>query len=121
MQPHVDLSKQLDEYDPRCHAKSTHTFMVHLADCKQGGETVFLTHLNALRSCQLHREARDLSLEPEPELQVEEQDGEQDCSVLAAALPRRGRLVVFPHECPHAGMAVLDVPKKFLRGELLLE
>lgn len=121
MQPHVDLSKQLDEYDPRCHAKSTHTFMVHLADCKQGGETVFLTHLNALRSCQLHREARDLSLEPEPELQVEEQDGEQDCPVLAAALPRRGRLVVFPHECPHAGMAVLDVPKKFLRGELLLE
>ena len=43
MQPHVDLSKQLDEYDIRDTAKSSHTFMLHLADCSAGGETVFLT------------------------------------------------------------------------------
>ena len=41
--------------------------------------------------------------------------------VLGAALPQRGRLVVFPHMCPHAGLPVVDVPKKFLRGELLIE
>ena len=31
----------------------------------------------------------------------------------------RGRLLVFPHVCPHAGSAVGSVPKLFLRGELL--
>lgn len=123
MQPHVDLSKQLDEYEPRCHAKSTHTFMVHLADCDQGGATVFLAHLNALQSRQADEQKQqpqtdDSGMEMPKETHVQGMDGQR---TLGAALPRRGRLVVFPHECPHAGMPVLDVPKKFLRGELLLE
>ncbi len=33
--------------------------------------------------------------------------------------PRRGRLLVFPHVCPHEGRAVLDIPKLLLRGELI--
>jgi hypothetical protein len=123
MQPHVDLSKQLDEYEPRCHAKSTHTFMIHLADCDQGGETVFLTHLNSIGSRQV--DGRDKKPEPglEPHQQNESYLEEMDRlqTVLGAAAPRRGRLVVFPHGCPHAGLSVLAVPKKFLRGELLLE
>ena len=37
--------------------------------------------------------------------------------VLATVEPRRGRLLVFPHACPHAGLAVIDAPKLLLRGE----
>jgi hypothetical protein len=36
----------------------------------------------------------------------------------AKAPPQRGRLVVFLHEWPHAGLPVLDMIKTFLRGEL---
>ena len=32
--------------------------------------------------------------------------------------PLRGRLLVFPHECPHAGRPVIDTNKLVLRGEL---
>ena len=37
---------------------------------------------------------------------------------LASVQPRRGRLLVFPHACPHAGLAVQAAPKLLLRGEL---
>lgn len=135
MQPHVDLSKQLDEYDARCHAKSTHTFMVHLADCDQGGETVFLSHLNALSSRKPGSLEQDFEEKDERGLALQRQnDSSEDqretiptegqdkkVGLLGAAIPRRGRLVIFPHACPHAGMPVLSVPKKFLRGELLIE
>ena len=94
--------------------KSTHTFMLHLADCSEGGETVFLTHINRAPNLKDNSEP-----EPEPEREQEQDDGVDD-SVLGSALPQRGRLVVFPHACPHAGLAVVDVPKRFLRGELLI-
>ena len=48
MQPHVDLSKRVAEYDQLDATKSTHTFMLHLADCATGGETAFLTSVGAL-------------------------------------------------------------------------
>ena len=35
--------------------------------------------------------------------------------------PRRGRVLVFPHDCPHAGRPVVDVPKLLLRGECYVE
>ena len=40
---------------------------------------------------------------------------------LASVAPLRGRLLLFPHVCPHAGNPVVDVPKCFLRGELRWE
>jgi len=75
---------------------STHTFMLHLADCEAGGETVFLERLPPVRG---------------------------PMNILAKAQPRRGRLLLFPHLCPHAGLPVLNLPprKLFLRGELLCE
>ena len=54
-------------------------------------------------------------LEPEPETVAPE------TVVLASVSPRRGRVLIFPHACPHAGRAVQDVPKLFLRGELRWE
>jgi len=39
-------------------------------------------------------------------------------NALAVVAPVRGRLLLFPHLCPHEGRAVVDAPKVFLRGEL---
>jgi sRNA-binding protein len=38
--------------------------------------------------------------------------------VLASVSPARGRLLVFPHLCPHEGGVVIDLPKTLIRGEL---
>eukprot|EP01045_Picozoa_sp_COSAG04_P001111 COSAG04_NODE_34_length_34523_cov_40.302446_25_plen_701_part_00 len=101
MQPHVDLSKRVAEYDQLDATKSTHTFMLHLADCATGGETAFLTSVGALQNADAAEQKEE--------------------GVLGVAAPKRGRLIVFPHECPHAGLPCVDVPKHFLRGELLWE
>lgn len=39
---------------------------------------------------------------------------------LATVTPTRGRLLLFPHNCPHMGATVVDVPKLLLRGEVVL-
>lgn len=72
--------------------RSTHTFILYLTDCETGGETSLLGDVSG--------------------------EGRQD--VLARIAPRRGRLLLFPHACPHEGNAVMDVPKILLRGEVLL-
>lgn len=41
--------------------------------------------------------------------------------VLAEIAPIRGRLLLFPHSCPHKGATVVDVPKLLLRGEVILD
>jgi hypothetical protein len=40
---------------------------------------------------------------------------------LAVVEPRRGRLLLFPHSCPHEGKQVVDVPKILLRGEVYIQ
>ena len=37
---------------------------------------------------------------------------------IIGAKPKRGRLLFFPHLCPHKGDVIIDVPKVFIRGEL---
>ena len=68
---------------------STHTFLLYLRDCADGGETELLHTLAS---------------------------GE----VIATCAPRRGRLLLFPHACPHAGRAVRAAAKLLLRGEIYL-
>jgi hypothetical protein len=80
--PHVDLSKT-----SAGGIKSTHTLLIYLADCTEGGETVLLDSL------------------------------ELGAPKLAAVRPRRGRMLVFPHNCPHKAEPVVEVPKVVLRGE----
>ena len=72
--------------------RSTHTFILYLTDCYNGGATRLL---------------RDVS-------------GEGPENTFATVQPRRGRLLLFPHSCPHEGLEVLDVPKILLRGEARL-
>jgi len=69
--------------------RSTHTFVLFLTDCASGGETRLLSKAGGR------------------------------AEVLAAVPPRRGRLLLFPHACPHDGAPVLCPPKLLLRGEAL--
>lgn len=90
---HVDLRK-VDEETGR---RSTHTFCLYLATCERGGETVIMDQVG------------------EPTDPMSDRVG-----VLSECAPVRGRLFIFPHDCPHAGRPVVDVPKLLLRGELYL-
>jgi hypothetical protein len=83
--PHVDLCR----VDERSGQRSTHTFILYLTDCTEGGGTALLDHLKTP-------------------------------SVLAVAQPKRGRALIFPHNCPHSGLEVDCVPKVLLRGEVIL-
>ena len=87
---HTDLSRR--HADGR---SSTHTFVLFLTTCRAGGET------RLLRSAAVAAK------------------GDQDHNVLAAVTPTRGRLLLFPHLCPHQGALVVSAPKLLLRGEML--
>jgi hypothetical protein len=93
--PHVDLSRTaedcVDYYPP---IKSTHTFILYLSSCELGGCTVLL-----------HSAKHGLVSE----------------NIIAAIQPLRGRLLVFPHQCPHAGQEVESLPKILLRGEVYID
>jgi len=90
--PHTDLCRAT--LDGR---SSTHTFILYLTDCANGGAT------NMLRCVSQKKSAVAAG----------------DNNVLAVVTPRRGRLLVFPHVCPHEGEKVIDVPKILLRGEMI--
>lgn len=85
--PHIDLAR-VNIVGQR----STHTFILYLYDCLNGGETSLLGDVS----------------------------GEKRNQVLAKVKPCKGRMLVFPHKCPHEGNKVIDTPKVLLRGELLL-
>lgn len=145
--PHVDLTKPLDN-DERQHAQrlsdqvdgigvdglsSTHTFILHLVSCNNGGETVMLHQLAPPSPIDAGSAGSNVE-------SVVEDDGggdegsaretaaggnsagcEEDSAwIIGTAAPVRSRLVIFPHICPHAGLPTGDTPKLFLRGELLV-
>ncbi len=86
--PHVDLART-DEQGLR----SNYTFIIYLTTCEQGGETAIVSSLNYKMK-------------------------DEESGVIAKVKPKRGRLFVFPHLCPHEGCVVVDTPKLLLRGEL---
>ena len=86
--PHVDL-RRIHQFTGE---RSTHSFLLYLTTCEQGGETALLGDVA----------------------------GEGSGVILARAKPKRGRLLLFPHCCPHSGLAVVNTPKLLIRGEVLL-
>lgn len=110
--PHVDLARR-DARDVRM--KSTHTFILYLSDCDAGGgETVLLKSLckkvNATPAI-----AATGSNVCSTSCAVEDENS------IAAVSPRRGRLLLFPHNCPHEGRAISHKdPKLLLRGEVYI-
>lgn len=87
LDPHTDGTKVCDDTK----RKSTHTLLLYLSDCQQGGETLLLKHCA------------------------------WDAPVLYVTTPMRGRILIFPHACPHAGNIVESVPKICLRAEVCLK
>jgi hypothetical protein len=87
-----DQQQRHDGVNDNFFLRSTHTFILYLTDCDEGGATRLL---------------RDVKGE-----------GREDVS--ATVEPRRGRLLLFPHDTPHEGLEVFDVPKILLRGEARL-
>eukprot|EP01065_Artemidia_motanka_P010837 TRINITY_DN15811_c0_g1_i1.p1 TRINITY_DN15811_c0_g1~~TRINITY_DN15811_c0_g1_i1.p1 ORF type:complete len:705 (+),score=235.88 TRINITY_DN15811_c0_g1_i1:61-2175(+) len=75
--------------DPETRQRSTHTLILYLTDCDGGGETALLPELS------------------------------DEATPIARVTPRRGRLLLFPHDCPHMGCPVTVPPKLLLRGEAL--
>lgn len=95
--PHTDLSRtRRDGVTSRC------TFLLYLTDCAAGGHTVLLDKL------------------PNEE-HTKRGQSEAPPSVLAAVTPKRGRLLLFPHLCPHRADEVVaeGLPKILLRGEIV--
>lgn len=90
--PHVDLSRTSDESDD-ISVTSTHTFILYLTDCEQGGATLML---RSVKSAPV------------------------DDNILTRVQPRKGRLLVFPHHSPHSGEPVVSLPKILLRGEIFI-
>ena len=113
MRPHVDLSKShlfrkeeavMFPCDRQSMiVESTFTFILYLTDCNDGGETVFLRRLSDKMDCRNPKSGID----------------EGSSNIISRVKPKRGRLLIFPHDAPHAGAPVgQEVPKLFLRGEL---
>ena len=86
LSPHTDGTKVCDDTQKR----STHTLLLYLNDCVEGGETLLLSHCGP------------------------------GARVLHATQPIRGRILVFPHDTPHAGATVVSLPKICLRAEVAI-
>jgi len=82
--------------------RTTCSFLLYLTDCPQGGETLLLQGLPGDAAL-----AASGGVAP----------GGRE--TLARVAPRRGRLLLMPHACPHAAAPTVDVPKVLVRGELL--
>lgn len=95
--PHTDLSRAVP---PR--GKSTHTFVLFLSTSPPGGggETRLLRCASAAATA------------------AAAGGGGCASNVWAAVAPVRGRLLLFPHMCPHDGAPVVVPPKLLLRGEM---
>lgn len=151
---HVDLSRT----EVVSGMESTHTFILYLSDCNEGGETVLLDRLqlgssdgsslrrvapvlkdstervsDCMNLSESMKESNDSSTHGRIEINDisdgahcgnEGNSGKTDIYEgripLAKVQPKYGRLLVFPHLCPHMGNTVRCVPKLLLRGELLL-
>lgn len=111
---HVDLAKK----DAISEKDSTHTFVLYLSDCEEGGETVLLDCLRAPK-CDSHEP--DMSKRTDDDLRAGiPANLLEGRKVISAVQPRRGRLLIFPHLCPHLGNVVKTPPKLLLRGELCI-
>lgn len=94
---HVDLPR----YDKNG-LRSTYTFLLYLSDCISGGETTFLESLEG-----------DVLLAPSGGVAPGQRE------TLGAVSPKRGRLLLMPHACPHLAAPVVEVPKVLVRGEVM--
>lgn len=95
---------------------TTHTWVLYLHDCDQGGQTLLLESLPAASGQDFELADGNKNQDSGPFAVPENEKG---AGVLASVRPKRGRILVFPHQCPHMGAVVVSTPKTILRGECL--
>jgi len=95
LKPHIDFSV----LDRSSGNQSKYTFILYLTTVENGGETVLLDHLPSMK-----KDSSELNHE--------------DLSIRCAVQPVKGRLLVFPHLIPHAGLPVVKGDKLILRGDV---
>ena len=120
MKPHVDLSKTYLDALGNVY-ESTHTFILHLRDSamEDGGETVLLETLRGSTKDGGTKNKKNKTSSDNTNSNSNKKNGTP--KILASIAPKRGRLLFFPHICPHAGLIVHNAGKKlFLRGELAI-
>ncbi|KAK3289599.1 hypothetical protein CYMTET_2977 [Cymbomonas tetramitiformis] len=113
--PHVDLTRT--DLNGRT---SRFTFLLYLEDCAEGGETVLLEKIprGSTKAAPDGVEA-DVLLGPgATNRKPSSNQDDLNPKILASVAPQRGRILIFPHMCPHEGKAVITVPKVLIRGEL---
>jgi hypothetical protein len=128
--PHCDGSKICDETGN----KSTHTLLLFLKYCEEGGETLFLdgqgnwskqTRLVIEQSQRLQHVLIDnddkmKSFERDKKTIVLDDIPSNDQHVKIGIQPILGRILLFPHQWPHAGALCTSVPKIALRAEVTI-
>ena len=100
---------------------STHTFILYLSSCDHGGETALLKNLVAgCENIGKGKKGKRAKKKKEKERldACHNQDDLEEANTLAAVKPVRGRMLFFPHACPHEGRLVECVPKLLIRGEM---
>ena len=100
---HVDLNRSFDIIDKqnitmKKKITTNHTFILYLSDCDSGGCT------SLLHSVKVHQMNEEQLLN----------------NIICSVKPLNGRLLIFPHLCPHLGQEVINVPKLLLRGEVYI-
>ena len=120
---HIDLRR----HDPVSGRASTHTLILYLSDCDEGGETAILRSdlCNSLHEFDGGARSWGGGTNGGPSASKEGETSEvaggprdgKGGAPLAVVAPRRGRLFVFPHRCLHEGRRTVSVPKVLLRGE----
>eukprot|EP00927_Polykrikos_kofoidii_P071226 TRINITY_DN67523_c0_g1_i1.p1 TRINITY_DN67523_c0_g1~~TRINITY_DN67523_c0_g1_i1.p1 ORF type:complete len:717 (-),score=59.28 TRINITY_DN67523_c0_g1_i1:239-2389(-) len=108
--PHTDLSRT----DFVTGKRSTHTFILYLSGNVEEPEKALCLHE---QENTIPRNVAGSNGAGGETVLLEKLDGDSS-SVLAVVTPVRGRLFMFPHDCPHKAMPVLMPPKLILRGEM---
>jgi hypothetical protein len=100
---HPDQPRQVEGGVNTQGVRTTHSFLLYLTDCEYGGETLLL-----------EAKPGDAKLAAAGGVAPGERH------VLARSAPRRGKLLIMPHACPHSAAPVVSAPKLLIRGEMLL-
>jgi len=95
---------------------STHTFIIYLTDCQEGwGDTVLL---NSMKSSILaSTDTSNPNLSGAAVASSYTSYTGPESNIIRSIQPKVGRLLLFPHSCPHSGLPVQKDCKLLIRGE----
>ena len=98
---------------------STHTFIIYLTDCQEGrGDTVLLNSMKSsiLASTDTPNYSGAASSSLSSSSYTSSYTGPES-NIIRSIQPKSGRLLLFPHNCPHSGLPVQKDCKLLIRGE----